>query len=691
MVTIDHPEEPFNILSFKSVRLLAEVLQVLAAKDDPRPVGAVFISGKPDNFIVGVDIKEFLCFQNAEEATEACRLGQGVFSRISELPFPTIAAINGTCLGGGLELALCCTSRIITDHPKTVLGLPEVKLGLLPGLGGSQRLPRLVGLSVALDMLLTGKNVYPYKARKIGLADEIVSPGVLLTAARKRVTELASGRYRSPRRKHSLVRRTLDGPLRPLAYRLACRRVRSQTKGNYPAPPEILTVVRKGLRLNLHRGLKREAEAFGRLAATREHLALTHVYFASRPSRTPPKAEPRAVRQIGILGGGLMGSGIATVCLDHELTVRQKDLSFDALAGSRARIQRYFEGRIDKNILSRREAGLILTHYSATTDYSGFRQSQVVIEAVLEDLALKRRIVAELEGIISPETVIASNTSSLPIAEIAAGAKHPERIIGMHFFSPVEQMPLLEVVTSDDTSEQALATVVALGRQLGKTVIVVQDSPGFYVNRLLTAYLNEAFKLLEEGVAVDDLDRMALRVGFPIGPCTLLDEVGLDVAGQVSDVMAAFIGERLEISDYNQRFLEDDRLGRKNGRGFYAYHARGRGKVDTSVYDLFDLSGRGSVPFIEVRERMLGAICNEAAYALERGVISNTAAGDTGAIYGFGFPPFLGGPYWVMDQIGLSEYVKRLRRLEDQHGGRFTPAPELLRRMETGEEFHDEP
>ncbi len=586
---------------------------------------------------------------------------------------------------------MCCTSRIITDHPNTTLGLPEVKLGLLPGLGGSQRLPRLVGLSAALDMLLTGKNVYPYKARKIGLADEIVSPGVLLTAARKRVMELGRGRSRLPCRKQSLAGRIQDGPLKSLTYKMACKRVRSQTKGNYPAPLEILTTVRKGLRLNLHRGLEREAKAFGRLTTTHEHRALTHVYFASRASQTTLIAEPRAVHQVGILGGGLMGSGIAAICLDHGLTVRQKDLSFEALAGSRDHIQRYFEGRMDKHILSRLETDMILTHYSATTDYNGFRQSQVIVEAVPEDLELKRQLVAEIEEIISPETVIASNTSSLPIAEIAAGARHPERIIGMHFFSPVERMPLLEVVTSDDTNEQALATAVALGRRLGKMVIVIRDSPGFYVNRLLTAYLNEAFKLLEDGLAVDELDRMALQVGLPIGPCALLDEIGLDVAGQVSDVMAPFIGKRLEMSDYNRWFLEDNRQGRKNGRGFYTYSARGRGKVDTSVYELFNISSRVRVSFGEVRERLLGAICNEAAYALEEGVISNTAAGNTGAIYGFGFPPFLGGPYWVMDQIGLPEYIKRLRRLEDRYGDRFTPAPELLRRMETGEEFHAEP
>ena len=687
VVTIDHPDEPLNILSFRAIQQLGEVLDELAAKDDPRPVGVVFISGKADNFIVGIDIKDFLGFETAEQAAEASRQGQRIFGKIAELPFPSVAAVNGTCLGGGLELALSCTSRIITDHPRTALGLPEVKLGLLAGAGGSQQLPRQVGLSAALDMMLTGKNVYPYKARKLGLADEIVSPGVLLEAAKKRVLQLAGGQRPKPRKK-ALLARALDGPLKSLVYRAARKRVLAQTRGNYPAPLEILKVLRKGLGRSLTRGLEWEAEGFGRLALTPEHRALTHVYFAGRASKTALKAEPQTVRQVGVLGGGLMGSGIATVCLNQGLTVRQKDLSFDALAESRAYIQRYFDGRAKRHIISRRAVGLTLNHYSATTDYTGFQRAQVAIEAVFEDLELKQRIIADLEALVPPETVIASNTSSIPITEIAAGAEHPERIIGMHFFSPVERMPLLEIIASDYTDEQTLATAVALGRRLGKTVIVVRDSPGFFVNRILTPYLNETFKLLEDGIPVDDLDRYARRMGFPVGPCNLLDEVGLDVAGKVSGVMAAFIGGRLELTDHNRRFMEDNRLGRKNGRGFYAYEGGRRGKADKSVYQLLDNPQRRNILYEEVRDRLLGGILNEAAYVLDEGIIDNASMGDTGAIYGFGFPPFLGGPYWAMDQIGLPAFVEKLHRLAGRHGSRFAPAPGLVRRAGAGEQYY---
>ncbi|MEE9464308.1 MAG: 3-hydroxyacyl-CoA dehydrogenase NAD-binding domain-containing protein, partial [Candidatus Neomarinimicrobiota bacterium] len=546
VLTLDNPDKPVNFLSFKYVQELDQLADRLTEPAN-RPIGLVIISGKPDNFVVGVDIKDFLGFQSAADGAEASRTGQRVFSRLSALPFPTVAAINGTCLGGGLELALNCTSRLITDHPKTAFGFPEVKLGLLPGASGSTLLPRLVGLQASLDIMLTGKNVYPYNARKIGLVDEIVSTPALLGAAKERIRQLAAGRVVARKPKKPLLTRLLDGPLKAVVYRAARRQVLKQTGGHYPAPLEILKVVKKGLRRKRAGALEVEADGFGQLTATPEHEALTHVFFAGSGRKELP-AEPVEVSRLGVLGAGLMGAGITTVALDKGLTVRHKDIDYQALGRARGHIQGYFHGRVKKRILTQREAGLVLTHYSPTTEYTGFGRAEVVIEAVFEDVDLKRRIIAELEAVVPPETVIATNTSSLPIAQIAAGAKHPERIVGLHFFSPVEKMPLVEIIRSEATNAQTLATAVRLGRRLGKTVIVVKDSPGFYVNRILTPYLNETFKLLEDGIPIELLDRYARRMGLPIGPCALLDEVGLDVAGMVSGVMAEAIGERLEMT-----------------------------------------------------------------------------------------------------------------------------------------------
>ncbi len=685
VLTIDHPEKPLNVLSFAYIAELDNLLDRLAAHDN-RPVGLVIISGKADNFIVGVDIKHFLGFKTADDGVRTSREGQRVFGLIAALPFPTVAAINGTCLGGGLELALNCTSRLISDHPKTALGFPEVKLGLLPGASGCTLLPRLVGLQAALDMMLTGKNVYPYKARKIGLADEIVSAPALLGAAKERILQLAAGRAIIVKRRKPLMARLLDGPLKPVVYRVARKQVLKQSGGHYPAPLEILKVVRRSLGRKLPAALQLEAEGFGRLTATAEHKALTHVFFAGSGERKLP-AEPVAVSRLGVLGAGLMGVGIATVALDKGLTVRHKDIDFQALGRARAHVQKYFHGRVKKRILTGREAGLTLTHYSPTSDYSGFGRVEVVIEAAFEDLELKRRLIAELEAVVAPETVIATNTSSLPIAQVAAGAKHPERIIGMHFFSPVEKMPLVEVITSQATNAQTLATTVKLGRRLGKTVIVVKDSPGFYINRLLTPYLNETFKLLEDGIPVDLLDRHARRMGMPVGPCTLLDEVGLDVAGMVAGVMAPFIGQRLEMTDHNRRFVDDGRLGRKNGRGLYRYEDGQRRGVDKSIYGLLSNARRRDISFQETMQRLIGALLNEAAYALDEGLIGSPAEGDIGAIYGFGYPPFRGGPFWAMDQVGLPAMVERLQQLAKKHGPRFTPAPGLVKMADANRRY----
>ncbi|MEE9161765.1 MAG: 3-hydroxyacyl-CoA dehydrogenase NAD-binding domain-containing protein, partial [Candidatus Neomarinimicrobiota bacterium] len=540
--------------------------------------------------------------------------------------------------------------------------------------------------SAALDMLLTGRNVYPRQALRLGLVDEIVSVHLLRTAAGARLLALSGGSVSAPRSR-PIAQRALDGPLKSLVYRQALRRTQAQALGNYPAPVEIIKVVRQGLRRGLAGGLEREARAFGRLMMTPEHKALRHLFFAGRAGRVGTEAEHSPVSQVGIVGAGLMGAGIATVCLDKGLTVRQMDVDLPALAVAHGHIQAWFDGRVNRRIRSRREAELTLVRYSVATDYSGFGRAQAVVEAVHEDLDVKRQVIADLEARVSHATVIATNTSSLSIAAIAEGAAHPERIVGMHFFSPVEKMPLLEIVPSRHTNPRTLATATALGRLLGKTVIVGKDSPGFYVNRILTPYLNETFKLLEDGIAIDTLDRYAQQMGFPVGPCTLLDEVGLDVASKVSETMLPLVGKRLELSDHNRRFAADNRLGRKNGRGFYTYVRGRKGKVDASVYELLDHPHRRSLPYDDVRQRLLSALLNECAQALDENLIADPSEGDMGAVYGFGFPPFLGGPFWALDQIGLPQFVAQLRELQARHGPRFTPAPGLVSRSEAGDSY----
>ncbi len=683
ILTINDPRRRLNILTRAALVELNTILDDLAVRD-PAPAGLIIISGKADNFIVGVDIKDFVTWETAQEASRGSSDLQSIFRKIAKLPFPSVAAINGACLGGGLELSLNCTQRIISDHPLTALALPEVQLGLLPGGTGSQLLPRLVGVRAALDMMLTGRRVFGRKALRLGLADAIVSPPSLLAAARRQIlTPEAGGR----KRRKPLLARLLDGPLKAVIFRAARKQVLASTGGHYPAPLEIVRLLRRTVRLKLDRGLQREAAAFGPLGVSPESRALVHIFLAGNSGLPEVEAAPREVARLGILGAGLMGSGIGMVALEKGLTVRHKDVSLEVLGRAGKAIHHYIGQRVKKGIIQRQDAVAILSRYSPSTDYSGFGRAQAVVEAVYENLDLKRQMIAGLEDVLDETAMIASNTSSLPISAIAEGARHPERIIGMHFFSPVEKMPLLEIITSSSTNEATLATALALGKRLGKKIIVVKDSPGFYINRILTPYLNETYKLLADGVRVTELDRIVTGMGFPVGPCTLIDEVGIDVLGMVLGVMMPFVGERLQIQDMSGRFSADDRRGRKNGRGFYTYADGRRKGEDPSVYKLFDRPEQRKVPQAEVRQRLLYGILNEAAYALQEGVITGPAAGDTGAIYGFGYPPFMGGPFWTMDRIGLPALVDALNRLRDSHGTRFEPAPDLLERAAAGRPY----
>ena len=441
------------------------------------------------------------------------------------------------------------------------------------------------------------------------------------------------------------------------------------------------------MRLKLDRGLQREAAAFGPLGVSPESRALVHVFLAGNGGLPEVGAAPQEVAQLGILGAGLMGSGIGMVALEKGLTVRHKDVSLEALGRAGKAIHHYIGQRVKKGIIQRQDAVAILSRYSPSTDYSGFGRVQAVVEAVYENLDLKRQMIAGLEDVLDETAMIATNTSSLPIGAVAEGARHPERIIGMHFFSPVEKMPLLEIITSSSTNEATLATALALGQRLGKKIIVVKDIPGFYINRILSPYLSETFKLLADGVRVTELDRIVTGMGFPVGPCTLIDEVGIDVLGMVLGVMMPFVGERLQMQDMAGRFSADNRRGRKNGRGFYSYIDGQRKGEDPTVYELFDRPEQRKVPQAEVRQRLLYGILNEAAYALQEGVITGPADGDTGAIYGFGYPPFMGGPFWTMDRIGLPALVASLRKLQDDHGSRFEPAPDLLERAVKGKSY----
>lgn len=692
VIRLDQPGRPVNVISRD---LMAEMEGIVQRLEMGEARGAVIVSSKPGVWIAGADIEEFKEFRTPADAERASRSGHQFLDRLERLRVPVVAAIDGVALGGGLEVALACTYRIASDSPKTKLGLPEVQLGILPGAGGTQRLPRLIGLRAALDLMLTGKQLDGRRARKLGLVDEVVPQAVLEQVAIRRARELAGGvvepRAARPRGSPQWVE-NLPG-VRGLILRKAREGVMSKTRGLYPAPLRILQVVSEGLDRPLHDGLDLEADAFGDLSVTPEARALTHLFFATTAAKNDPElpdgATARDVERVAIVGAGFMGAGIATVCAENGMRVRLKDVTPEAAARGLDTARRSVEKRARRRRRPAHELTAILDRVEATAEYTGFGGVDLVVEAVFEDVDLKHRVIRDVEAASDPEAVLGSNTSTIPISKLAEGAGRPEQLIGLHFFSPVEKMPLLEIIVTDRTHPDVTATSHRWAKRIGKTPIIVRDGPGFYVNRILGPYMNEAAMLLQEGVAIERVDEAMMDWGFPVGPITLFDEVGLDVAAKSGKILAGAFGDRVSPSDVIDRLVADDRLGRKNGRGFFRYEKGEKGGPDERVYALIGAPARREMPAVEIQERLVLGLVNEAVRCLEDGVLRSARDGDVGAVMGFGFPPFRGGPFWYIDQEGPRNVLQRLRELERRFGARFSPAPRLVRKAEAGEAFSE--
>ncbi len=699
ILTMDVPGESMNTLKAAFADEIRAVLaQVRANKD---LIGLVIVSGKPDSFIAGADISMLDACTSAQDAQILSREGQEVFAEIEQLDIPVIAAIHGPCLGGGLELALACHGRVASDHGKTVLGVPEVQLGLLPGSGGTQRLPRLIGVAKALDLMLTGKQVRPKQAGKLGLVDEVVPPSILLDAAIKLAHK---GKPR-----HSL-KRDLQGKLletsgvgRKVLFDQARKGVMAKTRGNYPAPERILDVVRIGMEEGIQAGLAAESRHFGELVMTAESAALRSLFFATTQMKKEVSyqgAEPRKVSHVAVLGGGLMGGGIAYVTATKAgVPVRIKDVASAGIGNAMRYSHDLLAKKLKRRQILRSELEKQMSRLTGTLDYSGFHRVDLVVEAVFEDINLKHQMVQDVERECGEHTVFASNTSSLPIHQIAQGAARPDKIVGLHYFSPVDKMPLAEVIPHAGTSAETVATTLAFARAQGKTPIVVKDEAGFYVNRILAPYMNEAARLVLEGEPVEVLDGALQDFGFPVGPITLLDEVGIDVGAKISPILEQELGgEQFQAPKAFDKLLQDDRKGRKNGKGFYLYGKaaprnrltgkEGKKTVDESVYALLGVKPQARLAKRELVERCVLLMLNEAAMALDGGVVASARDGDIGAIFGIGFPPFLGGPFRYMDRLGIGELVARLEHYQQRLGERYAPCARLKAMAAEGLSFY---
>jgi 3-hydroxyacyl-CoA dehydrogenase/enoyl-CoA hydratase/3-hydroxybutyryl-CoA epimerase len=692
VLTLDTPGK-LNVLSPAVFEELDERFQELGR--NPEVKALVIASGKKGSFIAGADITHLATITDAAAGAEMSSQAQSVFQKLDDLPFPTVAAIDGVCLGGGLELALACSYRIITDTPGTQLGLPEVQLGLIPGAGGTQRLPRLIGFTESLDLILTGKKVRPRKAYKMGLADELVPLQLLAERARLAALELAARKgmayERQEGRQKALTTRFAETyGVRSAIYTKAKADLKEKTGGKYPAPLAALEAVRSALRTDLAEGLAEEARHFGECAVTPESKSLIHLFMTTTELKGDSGLEhgatavARKVNNVAVIGGGLMGSGITTVLADVGARVRVKDISEETLGGTYRYLDRYLSKKVKRKHYREFERVQRLGRVTTTTEYQGFKGSKIAIEAVFEDLALKHRILAEVESHFPEDTIFATNTSSLPITEIARAAKRPEQVIGMHFFSPVERMPLVEVITHQGTADWVTATTVELAKKMKKHAIVVRDGAGFYTSRILAAMMNEAVRVLYDGATIESIDRAMEGFGFPVGPMKLMDEVGLGVAAKVMKIMTNAFPERFEAPAGWEDVL-DGRQGKSSGLGFYRYNGKSK-TPDRSVYKIIG-TARKAIPAEQIVERLLFAFLNECALCLQEEILRNPRDGDIGAVFGLGFPPFLGGPFLHMDRLGADRVVETLDRLASEHGPRFTAAKLLKDRAAKAERF----
>jgi 3-hydroxyacyl-CoA dehydrogenase/enoyl-CoA hydratase/3-hydroxybutyryl-CoA epimerase len=704
---IDFHDESKAMNAF-SREILADLDQILtAALATPQIAGLIFTSSKPNCFAAGVDISIFDTLTTQQEGEEASRSLHAVFQKFADAPVPSVAAINGICLGGGLELALACHVRVCSSHSSTQLGLPEIQLGLLPGGGGTQRLPRVIGVSAALDLILTGKKVDARKALKLGLVSDVVPENQLL---KKAINICQSAKALSVDKKHAplgflgQIKSSADGGGldvqklaletnligRTIIERKALEQIEKNTKGFYPAPKKALESLMKGLSRPLSEGLKLEAKLFGELVVTPESRSLIHIFrLTTAAKKNPFEAEAqKAAKQsvinpllngespVGILGAGLMGSGIATVLSEKNIRCALLDRDGAGVQRGLKAVQTHFDERVRKRRIKRFDRDAAMGRVVPTTSYDSLAGSPIVIEAVFEDLAIKHDVLKKCEtSLHSEDFIFASNTSSLPISRIAAAARKPENVVGMHFFSPVPKMPLVEIITAEKTSARAGSAAFEVANKMGKTIIVVKDGPGFYTTRILAFLIAEALNILTEGASIEAIDTALERFGMPVGPITLLDEVGIDVGHHIIKVLKEPFADRLQIPPELESIIAEDRKGRKNGCGFYSYVEGKKDKPDATIYKhLKHGDERRQMDLKLIADRCLFVFMNEAARCLDEGIIESADVGDLGAIFGLGFPPFLGGPFHYARQLGYPQVIHTLNDMAATYGARFVPA-----------------
>ncbi|HEX7078911.1 MAG TPA: 3-hydroxyacyl-CoA dehydrogenase NAD-binding domain-containing protein [Candidatus Eisenbacteria bacterium] len=684
----DDPDRRVNLLDSRALESLRRAHDALKQRADASfPRALVVASGKEGQFVAGADVAEFERIANAAEAESKVKDAQQLFEDLGALPFPTVAAINGPCLGGGTELALALRYRVASDARDVSIGLPEVQLGILPGFGGTTRLPRLIGLVPALGLLLSGRTLDSRRARSAGLVDDVL-PAPRFVERAVAWTEALLAKPRPRRAAPSLLNRALQSvpPSRSYALGQARKSVLRETGGHYPAPLEILRVVGASWGKPVSEALRIERKAVAKLLFTPEAVHLRGIFhLRERAKRVPPADAARPVANAAVVGAGTMGGEIAFLMSQRDLRVRLRDIKPEPILRSLAHARSLFDREVSRRRMTRAERERAMARIEPTVAMTGFARVELVLEAVVEDLGIKQALFRELEAQVAPTCVFATNTSSLSVAAMMKGLRHPERVVGMHFFNPATRMPLVEVIRTELTDPAALDTVIALTRRLKKTPVLVRDAPGFLVNRILMPYLAEAVGFVERGESIRPIDAALRSFGMPMGPLALLDEIGLDVARKVAHILAEAFGERMPSVALLDKLVAEGALGKKSGLGFYRYVNGKREGVNPALATL--ASSSAATPASELADRMVDAMVNEAALALDDRVVEAPEDVDLAMVFGTGFPPFRGGLLRHADSVGVGTIVERLARRQ-QAGARYGPCGRLQRMALGGERFH---
>ena len=652
--------------------------------------GLVFFSHKPGVFLAGVDISVINSLKTESEALRALDEAHSIFNALDDLKMPTVALVDGICLGGGLELSLACKKIFVSDNPKTALGLPEVMLGVLPGFGGTYRLPKKVGLTTAMDMILTGRQIRGKNALKMGLADAMLPTERMQELARTYLLDKKTGKKKSM--KEEVQSAAIDNFLtRKIIFQKAREKVLETSKGFYPAPLKILEVLESGAGKSRADYLALEAQAFAELSQSVQSKNLQHIFFLTDASKKlDNKDQLPSVKRGAVLGAGVMGGGIAWLFADNNQAPLMKDLTPEALELGLKQASQNFAAKVKKRRMTEDEFQRKMRSIEPTLNFEGFKSVDLVVEAVVENMEIKKKVFAEIEGYVKPDCLLTSNTSSLSVEEMSKALQKPERFAGLHFFNPVNKMPLVEIITHERASKETIDTLVKWTLDAKKTPIVVKDGPGFLVNRILAPYLNEAAYLLEEGVSIEALDEAALNFGMPMGPCRLMDEIGLDVCVKVGKIMHEGLGERANPSALSTKLYDAKLLGKKSGKGFYLYDEKGKVVGKNPEVSKILPGKKVKKDEMEIQMRLFLPMVNEAAYIFADRIVDKAATVDIGMIYGTGFPPFRGGLCKWADQEGLDQIAERLNNFaKEVSKERYQMAPYLSMMINDKKKFYD--